>query len=526
MGLRCLLRSWRKLHGEVGRIFNPFWIQLIPIENPKSEDLKALLQQVIALDQHRILSRLRSRHAERTRKTAGKQALIAQLNQVICDKSIKARLGFAKSRLTTVREGAQALQVLFTRLESILDPRAKEVEVQKVLGEIVKEAYEFTRENDLSIALQNFSGNPSLKNHLPEAIGKLARYYSAAFELVCAARDKRCRVFQNIEVEPFEIPTPTYIQRSFEKVHAEIQLLFYYELYPDRPRPRIICSSKSACYLCNLFFRFHGGFHVPRTHGRIYEKWILPDWLDVPVERWPGLSIILTRLKATLENKIQRASRSKRYLHPNESFLPPVAHWPSSSALSRNRLSTAPASTSTIRPQSPLIHKEKRHSRLSLRKEMPLTPPRTPLDLPHDNQVSRSDGEHIVAPAAVSLANTCGEDILALDAISLVTVRYGELPYRQSITATAPLLYVQLDGLSLTLEFVQVFSGQLSIARAEDAAMWSKGHQVVDIGDIPTTTELQLNCSDNSNELTIQLQNDQKGIVCFRFVWEGSRCPL
>jgi hypothetical protein len=408
---------------------------------------------------------------------------------------------------------------LFTRLESILDPHVEEVEVQKVLGEIVKEAYEFTRKNDLSKALQNFSGNPSLKNHLPEAIGKLARYYSAAFELVCAARDKKCRVFQYIEVEPFEIPTPTYIQRSFEKVHAEIQLLFYYELYPDRPRPRIICSSKSACYLCNLFFRFHGGFHVPRTHGRLYEKWILPDWLDVPVERRKELGIILTRLKATLENKIQRASRSKRYLHPNESFLPSFAHWPSSSALSRNRLSTAPASTSTIRPQSPLIHKERQHSRLSLRTEIPLTPPRIPLEPPHDAHISRSDGEHIVSPAAMALANTCGEDIPAPDAMSLVTVRYCELPYRQSITATTPLLYVQLDRLSLTLEFFKVFSGQLSIARAEDAAMCSKGYQVVDIRDIPTTTELQLNCLDSSNELTIQLQNDQKGIVCFTFVW-------
>jgi hypothetical protein len=240
MGLRCLLRSWRKLHGEVGRIFNPFWIQLIPIENPKSEDLKALLQQVIALDQHRILSRLRSRHAERTRKTAGKQALIAQLNQVICDKSIKARLGFAKSRLTTVREGAQALQVLFTRLESILDPRAKEVEVQKVLGEIVKEAYEFTRENDLSIALQNFSGNPSLKNHLPEAIGKLARYYSAAFELVCAARDKFPRL--PISKDHSKKSTPKY---NFSSITSFTRIVHDQES-SALVRAHVICAISSS----------------------------------------------------------------------------------------------------------------------------------------------------------------------------------------------------------------------------------------------------------------------------------------
>ena len=102
----------------------------------------------------------------------------------------------------------------------------------------------------------------------------------------------------------------------------------------------------------------------------------------------------------------------------------------------------------------------------------------------------------------------------------MITVRYSELPYCLSVTATTPSLHMQLDRLSLTLEFVQVFSGQLSIARAENAAVWSKGYQVVDIRDIPTATELRLNCSHTSNELIVQLQSDQKGIVCFTFVWD------
>ena len=74
---------------------------------------------------------------------------------------------------------------LVRRLESILDPHADEV--LEVLSEIVGEAYEFIRENDLSATLQNFSGNSSSKKHLPEAIVKLARHYSAASEFVCAA---------------------------------------------------------------------------------------------------------------------------------------------------------------------------------------------------------------------------------------------------------------------------------------------------------------------------------------------------
>ncbi|TVY14781.1 hypothetical protein LARI1_G007475 [Lachnellula arida] len=471
-------------------------------ENPRSGDLNALLQQVVSLDRYRILSRLRSRHA-RSRRTIGKQALVAQLNQAIYDKAVKTKSGSATSCWNAIKDGAQSLQALFTRLESILDPHAQGVELLEVLGEIVKEAYKFTKENDLSTALRNFSGDPSLKKHLPEAISKLARYYSAASELVCAARDKKCPVFRNIKIEPFKVPTPTSIQETSGKVHAEVQLLFYYELHLDRPRPRIICSSKSACYLCNLFFHFHGGFHVPRTHGRLYERWALPDWLDIPRERQQNLGSILTRLRATLEEQTQRASRLKeKYLHPNESVLLPLAHWPSSSALSNNRLSTSSASTATTL-QSPLIQEEKLHGRLASKTDSPFTRQRTPLE------------------TAYNTFRTCGEDILVPDAVSLVTVRYNDLPYCRAITARTPLLHVQMDKLSLSLEFAHAFSGQLSIAAAEDDTVETKKYKVINIADIPATAELRLSCSDTSNRLSIQLQDGQQAIVYLTFVWEG-----
>lgn len=51
---------------------------------------------------------------------------------------------------------------------------------------------------------------------------------------------------QNIDIEPFEIPPPAYVLETSGKVHAEIQLLFYYELYPERPRSRIICAISSS----------------------------------------------------------------------------------------------------------------------------------------------------------------------------------------------------------------------------------------------------------------------------------------
>jgi hypothetical protein len=100
---------------------------------------------------------------------------------------------------------------------------------------------------------------------------------------------------------------------------------------------------------------------------------------------------------------------------------------------------------------------------------MPLTPPRTLTEPIHDIHLSRIDGEHIVAPGTVFLVDTCKENTPTLDAVSLITVQHNQLPYRQSITATTPSLRVQLDRLPLTLEFVQVFSGHLSTAQAENA---------------------------------------------------------
>ena len=79
-----------------------------------------------------------------TQKTAGRRALITQLNEVLEDKFVNARLGIAKKRVKCVRDRVRALEALFTRLKRISDPSAETAEVQEVLGEIVKEAHEIT----------------------------------------------------------------------------------------------------------------------------------------------------------------------------------------------------------------------------------------------------------------------------------------------------------------------------------------------------------------------------------------------
>jgi hypothetical protein len=86
-----------------------------------------------------------------------------------------------------------------------------------VVGEIVKQVHAFSLATDLSRALQTSIIDPTLKAYLPEAIGKLGRYYSATSEPVCAARHRDYRLFESIEVEPFQIPMPASLSMSYWK---------------------------------------------------------------------------------------------------------------------------------------------------------------------------------------------------------------------------------------------------------------------------------------------------------------------
>lgn len=121
-------------------------------------------------------------------------------------------------------------------------------------------------------------------------------------------------------------------------VHAEVQIVCHYELHPVRNMPRVICSTKDACYLCNLFIQLHGKFHIPKTHGNLYRGWRL-----LPI---PALEQAQARLNKALEAQIREEIQKvmadpnttpKIFKNPNEStvfpFSPSLQRLSSSSVL-------------------------------------------------------------------------------------------------------------------------------------------------------------------------------------------------
>ncbi|CRL26308.1 unnamed protein product [Penicillium camemberti] len=78
------------------------------------------------------------------------------------------------------------------------------------------------------------------------------------------------------------------IQKTLKesKIHSEVQLIAYCEI-ESTPElfPRVIASSKDACYLCNAFIKTHGKLHTSRTHGKLYRSWRLPNLLQMKTYR-------------------------------------------------------------------------------------------------------------------------------------------------------------------------------------------------------------------------------------------------
>ena len=340
--------------------------------------MKALFRRIVTLDYCRILSRLRSRHAKKTSRSKGKPVLITLLDTAVQDPSIRPSPDITVMELADILRKVKTLKALFIKFEDIQGHSAASSVVQDVAMELLTQMHDLASRTKLGLALDSSKTlNPELKTFLPEAVGKLGRYYSISCELVCVARSEEHSIFNSIVIEasptihpsrpssidnnghpltalqnilrPRSVLQSKSLKPSLErclgksiqvilnefrlaiadyhksvKVHAEIQLLFFYELNTERIRPRIICSSKSACYLCDLFFRLHGQYYVPRTHGRLYHRWALPDWhVLLPEMRCRDFDVLLKNFSDILRVKVRVAldRGAVRANHPNESIL-------------------------------------------------------------------------------------------------------------------------------------------------------------------------------------------------------------
>ena len=334
-----------------------------------SELQQALLCEAVALNQNRILLRLRSRHAtsranfKKDKKQRPK--LIPQLCEAINKPILEGTARVSSPVFVALKADIQRLGRLFESLEHLSTPEAKSRLGLEILVDIVTSCQHVHNHRILEDTL---TGIPRLeavsKATIARTITKLGHYSTVSHSLLQVARNHPIFERVRISIVKFRAPkvasteldreTKDFVhalvnQPGFRKltsrypdpslseiedhirreatiaipVHAEIQLLFYYEWNPCSLPPRIICSSKQACFLCNLFLRIHGKFAVPNTHGRMYEKWALPSEIQ---KNRKANGNILTKCRefvSTIENALQMELQSfrKPYPAPHESMI-------------------------------------------------------------------------------------------------------------------------------------------------------------------------------------------------------------
>ncbi|KAJ5945500.1 hypothetical protein N7454_002339 [Penicillium verhagenii] len=102
------------------------------------------------------------------------------------------------------------------------------------------------------------------------------------------------------------------------KIHAEIQVIAFCEMRAPDLFPRVISSSKDACFLCNRFIEIYGRMHTPRTHGRLYPGWRLPSLPQFGVFQQKLNASLLESLRQDVAHGLAQG-KLQVYPTPNES---------------------------------------------------------------------------------------------------------------------------------------------------------------------------------------------------------------
>jgi hypothetical protein len=300
-----------------------------------------VLDAIVDMCRNRILSRIGSQTFAAAYSRTGKAFFGSPIQQVI--DAVYAH-PWGEKRRREVEDFAQGARKLMMRLDELEACQSDEI-VCKIKS-VVRAAHRLNETIDydnIFVGLTERELNPTTRSGFGWRLAKLARYQECSLQLWRTATE--LRLFKDAEItivsldeqlfarsltlptegclagclsrcqngalaafreekvasklhtsdQEFRSSVRKYLKES--RVHAEVQLLSYYELNPVAQKPRIICSSKDACYLCNLLIQLHGTFHIPRTHNYLY-----PGWRLLPL---PDLDQVLTGLNQSLEVKIR-----------------------------------------------------------------------------------------------------------------------------------------------------------------------------------------------------------------------------
>ncbi|RGP62435.1 heterokaryon incompatibility [Fusarium sporotrichioides] len=288
----------------------------------KPDAVDSLLGTIVAVCTERILSRL---HLRSINKQKVKKPIDETLRQAV------SSLRQLREKISNRRElmnSASVFEDMANKAVKLITAWTKHQTTARLrdIVEGIHKIWMIERLDELLNYIPNNLMDPNLRSSLHNIIRKVARYKEAARHLCRMAKKfpavQRAEVisvtlqremFAKTEVNHYSPSLPTTLQRIYSKhnlaantsriysllklgaaqaeqmfshhvlrslegakVHAEIQLFYHIEMLHPVQLPRVVCSSKDACYLCDYFITTTTKLHSPKCHGRLYPGWRLP----------------------------------------------------------------------------------------------------------------------------------------------------------------------------------------------------------------------------------------------------------
>lgn len=270
------------------------------------EESKRVIQFVNEWSNHRVPARLNSivEQVYRLNNVQGLQRLLQLIP--FGPKKIINESDFANSLLNIIQKISrykEAAMVLHRTAKKFTFVR--KIEVQPVI--LPAEAFD---------SIDNPAYSPSLQavlSHLGKVNGK--KYtISEVSRLITKSKIESLG-------NKFRQKTSSILQEA--KIHAEVQIIAHCETNAGPLFPRVIGSSKDACFLCHALIQTHGKMHTSRTHGKLYPNWRLPQVSSFKVLEHRFNDFLLNYARETIKAR-EKGQPTRLHPCPNESTLLPM----------------------------------------------------------------------------------------------------------------------------------------------------------------------------------------------------------
>lgn len=279
----------------------------------RGKDAQEIFQKTItAVHRNRIFGRLGS---PKTKGQKRSQIIVKDRLFSLCE----------AVQLKTHRHGAVAIQLLrqLRQLQSSIEaaefaPNESEEEFV-ALQNVLRTAFEtITGEDSLFERLRCIGIDTiSMQSREIRELRALGNYWRICEYFVKVSRQHR-DWFTSVELNVLEADSPRRWERLKQFVHAEIQLVMYFELDTIN-RPRFIGASKKPCFLCYCFIRAHASYSICGSHGEVFNQWTVPDNANLSPKSRAQLAMALKCTASDIELALKGAKKTRPgriYLNP------------------------------------------------------------------------------------------------------------------------------------------------------------------------------------------------------------------